>query len=195
MGNRRLGRKRLYAVEKKGQKVSLAPGPGISGSIIGAWQHREGYNITTEIAVDLGATQSTVKSGNDDRDVIGVVAGGAAYLTQLTEAKYGVITEVRAVVMEAPDSVADLDLEFGTDGDGVQDAQDGTSPTSIMASINVVGEDTSKAYDANELSDKYLYICQGAADTAENFSAGKLLIYLYGFVTPDDKTDAGTAAA
>ena len=195
MGNRRLGRKRLYAVEKKGQKVSLAPGAGISGSIIGAWQHREGYKIITEIAVDLGASQSTVKSGGTDRDVIGVVAGGAAYLTQMTEAKYGVITEVRAVVLETPASLADIDIEHGVDGDGAQDGTDGGTSTSLITGLSVAGEDTSVTIDDNSASDKYLYICNGANDTADDFTAGKLLIYLYGFVAPDDKTDFGTEAA
>ena len=41
MGNRRIGRKRLYGVEKKGQKVVLDSGAGISDAILSATQHRQ----------------------------------------------------------------------------------------------------------------------------------------------------------
>jgi hypothetical protein len=142
--------------------------------------------ITTEFAVDMGGSGATLKSGGGDRDVIGVLSGGAAYLTQMTEAKYGVITEIRCVCTEVPDSVADVDIEHGATGDGVQDATDGGTSTALIAAMDAKGKDTSVAIDDNSAADKYLYICNGAADTAENFSQGKLLIYLYGFVEGDD---------
>ena len=53
MGNRRIGRKRLYGVEKAGQKINLESGAGISAAIKSATQHRQGQEIITEIAVDL----------------------------------------------------------------------------------------------------------------------------------------------
>ena len=188
MGNRRLGRRRLFSVEKFGQKIDPAAGPGIKGAITSCRQTRDGHLITTEIAVDMGGAGATLKSGNADRDVIGVNGGGAAYLTQMTEAKYGVITEIRCVCTEVPDSVADIDIEHGVNGDGVQDATDGGTSTSLITAITAKGEDTSVAIDDNSAADKYLYICQGASDTAENFSQGKLLIYLYGFAEGADGT-------
>ena len=188
MGNRRLGRKRLYSLEKFGQKIDPEAGPGIVGAITSCTQSRDGHLITTEIAVDMGGAGATLKSGGGDRDVIGVLSGGAAYLTQLTEAKYGVITEIRCVCTEVPDSVADIDIEHGVDGDGVQDGTDGGTSTSLITAISAKGEDTSAAIDDNSAANKYLYICNGASDTAENFSTGKLLIYLYGFAEGADGT-------
>tara|TARA_R110000824_G_scaffold103901_2_gene246669 strand:- start:10840 stop:11427 length:588 start_codon:yes stop_codon:yes gene_type:complete len=188
MGNRRLGRRRLYSVEKFGKRIDPEAGPGIVGAITSCRQSRDGHLITTEIAVDMAGAGATLKSGGGDRDVIGVLSGGAAYLTQMTEAKYGVITEIRCVCTEVPDSVADLDIEHGVDGDGAQDGTDGGTSTALIAGITAKGEDTSVAIDDNSAADKYLYICNGASDTAENFATGKLLIYLYGFVEGADGT-------
>jgi hypothetical protein len=136
----------------------------------------------------MGGAGATLKSGNADRDVIGVLSGGAAYLTQMTEAKYGIITEIRCVCTEVPDSVANIDIEHGATGDGVQDGTDGGASTSLITAITAKGEDTSVAIDDNSAADKYLYICNGDSDTAENFAQGKLLIYLYGFVEGVDGT-------
>ena len=194
MGNRRLGRKRLFAVNKLGASVDLEAGPGIKDAIVSATQLREGHQIVTEIAVDLGTSKATIISSgtgaNGDTSPVGV-DNQLAYVTQLTEAKYGIITEVRAVMTEVPaGGPADIDLEFGNDTAGKSASGGaGTPPagaTPILTDLTAEGEDTSTAYDNNELTGKYLYIAQGADDTSAAFTAGKLIIYLYGFVSPDD---------
>ncbi len=190
MGSRRLGRKRLFSLEKKGQKVELGSGPGIADAVLYATQHRQGHEIITEIAIDLGVG-SIISSGtgsNGDTAAVGK-DGEKAFVTQLTEAKFGIITEVRAVMTEAPvGGPVDIDLEFGDDNTG-KSASGGAgtqagSQTSILTELTAKGEDTSKAYDANELSNKFLYVCQGANDTSAEFTAGKILIYIHGFVDP-----------
>lgn len=192
MGSRRLGRKRMFSLDKKGQSVELDSGPGIKDAIVEATQRREGHQLITEIAVDLGTSKATIiDSGtgvNGDRSPIGV-DDALAHVTQLTEAKFGVITEVRAVVLEAPaGGTADLDLEFGTDTAGKSASGGaGTGPagaTSILTALSAKGEDTSATYDANELSDKYLYIAQGANASSAAYTGGKLVITLYGHVEP-----------
>jgi len=188
MGNRRLSRKRLYQVEKLGQKVDLESGAGIEDTIVSATQHRQGNELITEIAVDLGTSKAVISSATQDRDPIGVVSGGSAVVTQLTVAKFGHITEVRVVCVEVASSLADIDLEFGSTGDGVNDTADGGTPTSITTNCcATIGADTSVAYDNTAtLANKYLYICNGSSDTPDPFTAGKLLIYIHGFVAPDD---------
>ena len=190
MGSRRLGRKRLFSLEKKGQKVELGAGPGIADAILYATQHRQGHEIITEIAIDLGVG-SIISSGtgsNGDTAPVGQ-DNELASITQLTEAKFGIITEVRAVMTEEPTGgPADIDLQFGDDNIG-KSASGGagttaTNNTSILTALSAKGEDTSTAYDANNLSDKFLYICQGANDTSAEFTAGKVLIYIHGFVDP-----------
>ena len=62
MGNRRVGRKRLYQLEKAGQNIDLESGVGIAPAIKSATQHRNGQEIITEIAIDLAGIVSAPTS-------------------------------------------------------------------------------------------------------------------------------------
>ena len=53
MGSRRIGRKRLYALEKLGQTNDNGAGPGMIDAIVSSTVARDGAQITTEIVVDL----------------------------------------------------------------------------------------------------------------------------------------------
>ncbi len=87
MGSRRLGRKRLYSLEKKGQKIDLASGPGIASAILYSTQTRQGHEIITEIAVDLGVG-SIIDSGTGANGAQAPVGkdGELAFVAELTEA-------------------------------------------------------------------------------------------------------------
>ena len=192
MGSRRLGRKRLFSLDKKGQTVDLEAGAGIKDAIVEATQRREGHQIITEIVLDLGTSKATiVDSGNGGEGAqapIGV-HNTVSHITQLTEAKFGVITEIRAVLLEAlAGGLADLDLEYADDAVGKPDTAGagtrGTNPVSILTALSAVGEDTSAALDANATSDKFLYLVQGANSTGAAYTGGKVIIYIYGWVTP-----------
>ena len=98
MGNRRLSRKRLYQVEKAGQSIDLESGLGFKAAVKSVSQHRQGQELITEIAVDLDA----LIGGNADNAAMASAASAAAHITQLTVAKYGIITEIRAVCVEQP---------------------------------------------------------------------------------------------
>ena len=194
MGSRRLGRKRLYSLEKKGQKIALNSGPGIASAILYATQSREGHQIITEIAVDLGVG-SIIDSGTGANGLRAPIGkdGQLAHVAHLKESDFGIITEVRCVMTEAPQGgTADIDLEFGNDTAGKSASGGaGTQPagaTSILTAMTAKGEDTSTPYDANELAGKYLYICQGDNATSAEYTHGKLLIYIYGFVDPEAGT-------
>jgi hypothetical protein len=189
MGNRRIGRKRLYGVEKKGQKIDLESGAGISGAIKSATQHRQGQEIITEILVDLGTSQAVIAGGSAEESAVGV-GTSAAHLTRLTAAKFGIITEIRAVCLEAPLPAAVDTVDIWTNGSAiVADSDVGTAGTPVAgpADLSAVGEDTSAAYVANNVADKYLYIANATGKTGgDTFTAGKLAIYIHGFVAPSD---------
>ena len=183
MGNRRFSRKRLFESEKLGKAVDLGAGAGIKDAIVSATQHRNGAEIITEIAVDLGTSKADIEAPGTDRYAIGVDAA-PAFLTQLTEAKFGVITEVRAVLMEAPaGGCTDIGIEHAASS-----ANGGADPsgTAIIAQLTTVGEDKSNTYDANDLSDEYLFICAGETGSDADMTAGKVLIYIHGFEAPSD---------
>ena len=194
MGNRRIGRKRLYGVEKQGQEVDLESGAGIKPAIARATQHRQGNEIITEILVDLGCadTAGDIQGGGADQPV--GTAAAAAYLTQLTTAKFGVITEFRVVCLE--DGAADYDLVVGDEAENTADTVNGR--VEMVAGIgNDLGEDTSSTnsvvigVDSGGLqtsdNEWYLYLTNAASNSnTSDIDAGKLAIYIYGFEAPSD---------
>tara|TARA_B100000989_G_C19420770_1_gene418530 strand:+ start:142 stop:726 length:585 start_codon:yes stop_codon:yes gene_type:complete len=193
MGSRRLGRRRLFSLDKAGQEVDLGAGEGIKDAIVSTTQKREGHQIITEIALDLGTSKAEIKTsgtgGNGARKPFGV-ADKEASIGQLTVAKVGVVNEVRVQVLEAiVGGTTTFDLESANDGVGKSGAVGalGTGNTAQLDAItNTVGVDISKLFDANELADKFLYVCQGEDDNAAALTAGKLLITIYGAAVPAD---------
>ena len=194
MGNRRIGRKRLYGVEKKGQKVVPAAGDGIKAALARTTQHRQGQEMITEILVDLGTTAGDVKGGGTAK-IIGI-GTDAAYITQLTEAKYGIITEIRAVVLESildsGDTAVEVDLITSDNSDlALTDAQAGNQ-TVLCDGLSTKGEDITAVdtdFHANmqDSDPAYLYIANGDSDSNTNsLDAGKLAIYINGFAAPSD---------
>ncbi len=193
MGNRRLSRKRLYQVEKAGQKVELDSGAGISGAIGTATQHRQGQELITEISVDLGATSSAIVGGGAQDRPVGV-ASEKAMITRLTKAKYGTITEARVVCME--DGGQDFDVVVGSDS--VNTGAAITGRAELVAGIgNDLGEDSSALsstiilIDGNGMqtadNEWYLYITNANGNSSgAAINSGKFIIYLHGFVAPDD---------
>ena len=189
MGNRRFSRKRLFETEKLGKAVDLEAGAGIKDAIVSATQHRNGGEIITEIAVDLGTSKAVIGGGGAAEAAVGV-GTDAAHLTRLTAAKFGIITEIRAVVVEAPLPAAVNTLDVWTNDTAYGAESDvGTAgtPTAGPADLSAVGEDTSVAYNDNGLANNYLYIANATGKTGtDTFTAGKLLIYIHGFEAPAD---------
>ena len=184
MGNRRLGRKRLFAVEKLGQSVDLGSGAGIADAIASATQHREGSQITTEIVMDLGTARAAIIGGGTDTDAIGVASADAS-ITQLTTAKFGVITEIRVICLEAP-AGGDTVVDFHAHASALNTAGSPTIAISGVAGLDTVGQDVSGTLDDNSLADDYLYITNGSGSGSGAMTAGKFVILIYGFVVPDD---------
>jgi len=188
MGNRRLGRKRLYTIEKGGQTVDLSPGTGIAPAIARTTQHRLGQEIITEIVVDLGtsAATGTIMGGGGAEQIIGIV-GKAAHLGQLTRAKVGIVTEIRCVCTEvAAGGAVNVDLWALASGTAVRGAAGGGG-TAGPADMSHIGEDTSTVNNADGYADLYLYLTNATGDSDGSAqSAGKFIITIYGFAVPDD---------
>ena len=187
MGNRRLSRKRLYQVEKAGVSVDLESGSGIKDAIASATQHRNGQELITEIAIDLDTSSATIIAGTSATKAIGK-SGENAQITRLTKAKFGQITEIRCVCVEVPSGgIADVDLEYHasvkTQGEAVNNA--------VVAGLDATGKDVSASVIGASLvsetiKDKYLYVVDGTGSGSGALTGGKLLIYIHGFVAPDD---------
>jgi len=197
MGNRRLGRKRLYAVNKLGQTNANAAGAGIADAIVSNTVRREGHKIITEIVVDLGTSKATIASSTTDLDVIGVSGGGNAALTQLTPAVNGYLTYAEMACVEAPvTGVTSIDLYIADEGTSTQAFDRLITDDTETAIITADGAWTLGAVDhyavahgtAFDLAadSNYVYLVCGASGTAANYSAGKFVITFEGYAAPDD---------
>ena len=186
MGNRRFSRKRLFETEKLGKAVELGAGAGIKDAIVSATQHRNGAEIITEIAVDLGTSKADIIDGSAATGVIGVASATDSSLAELTVAKFGNITEIRCVCVEALAMGIDLALTSAAA------ATDSTQTTLADArDINVVGEDKTATFSTiANVNGKFLHLCQGTSsggvNSATALASGKFLIYIHGFAAPSD---------
>lgn len=195
MGSRRIGRKRLYSLNKLGQKSANAAGPGIVDAVVSSTVRREGHKIITEITVDLGTSKGTIKSAADVGDAIGVDGGGAAYLTRLTPSVNGYIVFAEMACLEVPNGLADIDLLTADEGTFAYDG-DVAGGTNAVTLVEAGGNWTLGAVDHHATTlgtkqdlatdDQYLYLASGAA-TAATFTQGKYVITLEGYAAPDDK--------
>jgi len=182
---KKLARKRLFDVEKKGIDVDVGAGPGMENAIISSTQHREGYKVVTDIIVDLGTSKDTLKTGGT---TVGMPVGAEdeasaaqlSYIAQLTPAIFGTVTQVETICLEEPSdgvlagSTANAyQLEIG-DNDGKIGVAVG-NPVTIHADLNSIGDAVGThrltfANDgtmvANSLASKYVYIATGAGGNA-----------------------------
>jgi hypothetical protein len=190
-----MGRKRLYALDKKGQTNPNAAAVGMADAVVSNTVRREGQKIVTEICLDLGTSKAAIASGSADLDIIGV-ATLVSHLGQLTAAVNGYITNISMVCTEVPATGADdIDLYVATEATGVMDAlvTDLTETVLVTkAAAWAAGQEdhfvTSFASDGTPrdlgLEDKYLYLCNGEA-VAGTYSAGKLVITIEGIAPVD----------
>ena len=116
----------------------------------------------------------------------------AAHLTQLTVAKFGIITEIRTVVAEqaAGGGISSNEVNVATSASALSQGT-GTATARITGlDTKGVGQDLIPPYDSSTLqtssTESYLYITNGGAGDSSAMSAGKLCIYIHGFVEPDD---------
>ena len=172
-------------------------GAGIKDAIVSCTQHRQGLEMITEIVLDFGTSKAAILGGGAAVAPLGTSAA-ASHLTQLTQAKYGVITSIRAVMLEVPTSsgtaVNDLDIHVAATG-GVQGTALSSTPGSnaeVIADLTALGEDTLKEYDdystlGQDGTAKFLYVVNGSGKTsADAVTGGKLVLYIHGWATPDD---------
>ena len=216
MGNRRMGRKRLFALNKEGQTTAEPAGSGMSKQVVSNTVIRSGHEVITEIAVDLASSTNTIVSASTTLgDIIGisgaVAAGGdatdqgAAYLTKLTVAQNGYLVGAEMICVEVPTNagdgteLTDIDLQVSPSATGSFDqpiADDGTmlieaggawTLGDFKANTAPASTHNSLAASGNVAGEgQYLYLTNGAGSAPGRFSAGKYIIRIFGVVEPAD---------
>tara|TARA_R110002020_G_scaffold444956_1_gene656658 strand:- start:291 stop:1742 length:1452 start_codon:yes stop_codon:yes gene_type:complete len=155
---------------------------GIHASRTQMWTEKIGGMYKTSIYIDLAGLASTTT----DLDIIGLAAGGAAYLGRIQSSIHGSIKAVKMTCLESPTTGADeIDLWNANDSDMVYDNPIETTSTTEHEIIKDSGAWTTGAVKGQTHaitmgSDEYLYLTAGEAGTAGTYATGKFLIELYG---------------
>ena len=110
--SKRLGRKRLYSIEKRGQTLAKTTGAALTGAVGSQTQHRDGQLITTEIIIDLASSKGaaysfpTTGTGGSGPVAIGVSSSSGTHancqVITLTNASNGYVTDGELFCAETP---------------------------------------------------------------------------------------------
>lgn len=132
--------------------------------------------IVTRITFDLTGLASVA----DADDVIGLAAGGAAYLGRYVTATNGIVFKVNLACLETPaGGDNDIDLKTSSSAVAAYDT-DGNAFGSVFNSGDWVAgtcrENLVPALTAND----YFYLTAGTGDTAATYTAGMYVLTLWG---------------
>lgn len=138
------------------------------------WIERGGI-IVTQITVDLTGLRS-VATGDD---VIGLQAGGAAYIGRNVEATNGVIFKVEFSCLETPTG-GDNDVNVVASSNAAL-AYDGAGGTSYLSNSGdlLKGQTIQNLVPALTAND-YYYLTGGTGDTLGDYTAGMYVLTTYG---------------
>lgn len=171
MSNKRLSRKRLFTMEKEGKDVDVGASTLMKGCISSATQHRQGYQVITDIVVDLASSKQTLISGGDASIVDDVIGAGTspAYVAKLDNSVFGHITKVETICLEK--FVGSAGVLTGTNSirllSGGDDGELNEPPTGKDTISDDIGDEAGrhnlKEYNNNSLDGQYVYFVLGSA--------------------------------
>ena len=194
---KRIGRRRLFALNKKGETETKTAAAGSLGAITSQTGLRDGSLITTDIQINLSpANAEALHSFN-----LGGAAGGAAAATAITgvssssgthsaaelailsNATNGLITSAELICVETPTGGGIHMGMWYANGSGDGGAAVSTAGTAVELIENVsyaIGTDVISIDIDADLDGKYLFIAHsGSADA--DYTAGKFVLRLYGY--------------
>ena len=191
---KRLGRKRLFSLNKLGQTSTQTAGTGISPAIATQTETRDGSLITTDIQIDLGTSAGAVASvattgipAGAGSAVIGVAALTSSLVT-VAEAQ-GILASAELICVEQPATGEDNIGLFYADNvlsSSMTMDQDGAGVELIAAEVYAAAGDSAANTDISaDIDAKYIYLISSGSD-AGTYSAGKFILRLYGYTVFND---------
>ena len=162
---------------------NFTPGTGIStgtGTLFSGNVTVAGDLIKTEIFIDLTGLNSSAAG-----DIIGKDATANCHLGQITAALNGTIVAGTFQSLETPTGgEPDIDLFSASESTGTEDAAvSGLTETKLLdlgADLASGNLGTPFALSAFPAADEFLYLVGSGGGTDDTYTAGKLLITLYG---------------
>lgn len=156
---------------------SAEHGAGAIGTAVAPATYRWQENgvIITRIKIDLTGLASVATAN----DVIGLAAGGAAYIGRNVVATNGIIFKVEFSCLETP-AGGDNDVNVVANSSAVL-AYDGAGGTTYLSNSGdlLAGQTIQNLVPALTAND-YYYLTAGTGDTAATYTAGMYLLTTYG---------------
>jgi len=173
----------LNAVADQSANVDTMSASTVMAALIAAYDvttFRTGNIIKTTMYIDLTGAKTTTT----DKDIIGDT--GVCHIGRVTTAVNGVIFAGQVSCAEVPATGADdIDLYASSAATGAYDA-DGSALANAQALMVAGGAHavgTVKPFTVLPTADYYLYLCNGEAGTVGTFTAGILIIEMWGLAT------------
>jgi len=152
------------------------------------------YNgeIITTIFVDLATSGKTCTASATADHAIGVTGGGAAYITQVTQAVNGIVYAAELICLEAPlgasttvglSSSSTASVTQGADATGNEKITEAVQSVGDRTQLNLADAANNPVHNAGITDTEYLYLYHGGG-AAGDYTAGRFLIRLYG-ANPD----------
>jgi hypothetical protein len=159
----------------------MTPGTGISAVATAICEHsveRIGGLYKTTILIDL----TDLNSGDTNLDIIGKAATANCHIGQITAAKNGTIFAGRVTCLEAPTGgEPDIDLYCATEATGVEDTLvTDLTETALLETAADWSLQLAKSLTAFPAANQYLYLAASGGATDDTYTAGILLIELWG---------------
>ena len=150
---------------------------GGTGTIYRSSVLRSGGIITTSILIDLTGLRSTASG-----DIVGVDGtSNVCHIGQITAASNGTILAGRMTCFEAPaGGDPDINVHSATEGTGVEDGAISSLTETLLVNAGDATTGSVVTFTGVPAADEYLYLTLGATTDAD-YSAGKLLIELFGY--------------
>ena len=150
---------------------------GGTGTIYRSSVQRVGGIITTRILIDLTGLRSTASG-----DIIGVNGtSNVCHIGQITAARNGTILTGSMECFEAPaGGDPDINVHSATEGTGVEDGAISDLTETLLVNSGDLALGTVVTFSAVPAADEFLYLTLGATTNAD-YTAGKLLIELFGY--------------
>jgi len=209
---KRLGRRRLYSLEKEGQSVTKSAGASLTGSLKNMSQLRDGNMIITEFLIDLAASGSTegYRGATTTAATVGTGLGAspaapggsrlvahanpatASHICQVTRTDaidFGVVAAGELITVEtiAGDGGKTLGLVFTNNTSASQTmctTTDGSTELLAPAARQTVGTYSSFEVD-QDINEKFIHI-NHTGSGAGDYTSGKLVLRLFGYDVFDD---------
>ena len=184
MGSRRLGRKRLVSLEKRGEKLTasqIGVGAGMEPALLRATRMRDGIFNVVEMVFDLGTSAAAIESYAAN-DVIGVDGADGTIFTWDIDIN-GHLVDLEMLILESP-TTGDDDIHLYANNSAINAnaAGNGGTDTTIDIGTAVVGESQSVAVTAPTYATAKFFYLVSDGSTAGTYDNGILVIRTTGFV-------------